>query len=321
MSSIPHVQMPSLLQAAQAPKRGEAAAAAAAYPGSVPDLCAAYNWPTGLAGGGVIAIVELGGGWVQSDIDAFFQSINQPTPSDHRRLRGRHAEHARTEVGSADDADYEVALDIEVAGASYYAATGKTGHHPRLLVAGHRRRCAEGNRRRMRCVHHLVGRGRSQLGHHRRAADGVGTPRRRRPRAWWCLPRRETTTRATADRRPANVDVPSSCPHVVGCGGTNKTATDGNGVERQPRPDRRRGNGRRLLDDLSRAGVSDWRAAAPADTNAAPAGWFPTCARMQTPTPATRSSCTDHRRWWAAPARWRRSTRGCLRRLEPSWGL
>jgi kumamolisin len=24
---------------------------------------------------------------------------------------------------------------------------------------------------------------------------------------------------------PANVDVPSSCPHVVGCGGTNKTAT------------------------------------------------------------------------------------------------
>ena len=31
--------------------------------------------------------------------------------------------------------------------------------------------------------------------------------------------------RATAERRPANVDCPSSCPHVIGCGGTNKTAT------------------------------------------------------------------------------------------------
>src|SRR5215469_18907999 len=61
-----------------------AARAAAADPNvdfwSVPDLCNAYNWPTGLAGGGIIAIVELGGGWVQSDMDAFFQSINHPTP-------------------------------------------------------------------------------------------------------------------------------------------------------------------------------------------------------------------------------------------------
>ena len=47
---------------------------------SVPDLCTAYDWPAGLAGGGVIAIVELGGGWVQSDIDAFFNGIGQPSP-------------------------------------------------------------------------------------------------------------------------------------------------------------------------------------------------------------------------------------------------
>src|SRR4051794_31323798 len=43
-------------------------------PWNVPDLCAAYNWPTGLAGDGVIAIVELGGGWVQSDMDHFFRN-------------------------------------------------------------------------------------------------------------------------------------------------------------------------------------------------------------------------------------------------------
>src|ERR1700691_4869466 len=98
--------------------------AAAATSWNVPDLCAAYNWPTGAPGGGVIASVELGGGWVASDIDAFFKSVGQPTPSvtdvsvdDTKNTPGQ--------SGSAGDDDYEVALDIEVAGAAYYAATGK----------------------------------------------------------------------------------------------------------------------------------------------------------------------------------------------------
>ena len=55
--------------------------AVAEAPWSVPDLCTAYNWPTNLSGGGVIAIVELGGGWVQSDMNSCFPSIGQPVPS------------------------------------------------------------------------------------------------------------------------------------------------------------------------------------------------------------------------------------------------
>jgi len=47
---------------------------------TVPALCTAYDWPANQAGGSVIAIVELGGGWVQSDMDAFFQSVDQPSP-------------------------------------------------------------------------------------------------------------------------------------------------------------------------------------------------------------------------------------------------
>jgi hypothetical protein len=46
----------------------------------MPDLCAAYNWPKGFAGGGVTAMVEVGGGWVQSDMDEFFSAIGQPVP-------------------------------------------------------------------------------------------------------------------------------------------------------------------------------------------------------------------------------------------------
>ena len=38
-------------------------ASGGAGPWKVADLCAAYNWPRGAPGGGVIAIVELGGGW------------------------------------------------------------------------------------------------------------------------------------------------------------------------------------------------------------------------------------------------------------------
>src|SRR5580700_10073042 len=94
-------------------------------PWSVPDLCAAYNWPTGLVGGGVIAIVELGGGWVQTDMDAFFQSVSQPSPQITNVSVDGTQNSPNQSIGSSDDPDYEVALDIEVAGASYYVATGK----------------------------------------------------------------------------------------------------------------------------------------------------------------------------------------------------
>ena len=102
-------------------KPGELATA----PWSVPALCTAYNWPTNLAGGGVIAIVELGGGWVQSDMTEFFQSVGQPVPQITDVSVDGTKNNPNQSVGSQDDPDYEVALDIEVAGASYYAATGK----------------------------------------------------------------------------------------------------------------------------------------------------------------------------------------------------
>src|SRR5947199_10812705 len=35
----------------------------------VKDLCKAYNFPTGLAGGGLIGILELRRQWIQSDIN------------------------------------------------------------------------------------------------------------------------------------------------------------------------------------------------------------------------------------------------------------
>src|ERR1035438_9676569 len=94
-------------------------------PWSVPDLCTAYNWPTNLVGGGIIAIVELGGGWGLSDLSAFFQSLGQPAPQMTDVSVDGTQNRRNQNVGSSDDPDYEVALDIEVAGAAYFAATGK----------------------------------------------------------------------------------------------------------------------------------------------------------------------------------------------------
>src|SRR5262245_30624360 len=91
-------------------------------PWSVPDLCAAYNWPTGLTGGGVIAIVELGGGWVQSDMEQFFHGIGQQVPQiTDVSVDGTQ----NTPDPGPNSADGEVALDIEVAAAAYYVATGR----------------------------------------------------------------------------------------------------------------------------------------------------------------------------------------------------
>ena len=55
--------------------------ARAASPWSVPDLCAAYDWPTDEPGRGVIGIVELGGGGTQADAAKFFTDLELPVPN------------------------------------------------------------------------------------------------------------------------------------------------------------------------------------------------------------------------------------------------
>jgi kumamolisin len=71
----------------------------------------------------VIAIVELDGGWMQSDIDQFFKGIGQPLPQiTDVSVDGTQN---KPNQGKSPDPDGEVALDIEVAAAAYYVATGK----------------------------------------------------------------------------------------------------------------------------------------------------------------------------------------------------
>jgi kumamolisin len=78
-----------------------------------------YNFPTEYKGttldgtGQTIAIIELGGGYRSSDLKVFFQEIGVPVP----QISAISVDHAGNDPTTANSADREVMLDIEVAGA------------------------------------------------------------------------------------------------------------------------------------------------------------------------------------------------------------
>ncbi len=83
------------------------------------DFATRYNFPANLNGtaldgsGQTIAIIELGGGYRSSDLKVFFHEIGTPTP----KISSVSVDHAGNAPSTANSADGEVMLDIEVAGA------------------------------------------------------------------------------------------------------------------------------------------------------------------------------------------------------------
>jgi subtilase family serine protease len=195
-------------------------------PWNVPDLCEAYNWPTGLGGGGVIAIVELGGGWVQSDMDQFFSSINQPVPQITDVSVDGTQNNPNQHIGDPQgDPDGEVALDIEVAAAAYFVATGKPAtirvYWAKDIAPAVRAATADG------CDVCSISWGADE------ANWGAAAGQDMEQAATDATVAGMAVFAASGDNdssdggpNPANVDLPASAPHVVGCGGTRKTPTD-----------------------------------------------------------------------------------------------
>ena len=80
-----------------------------------PQVAQAYDFPTGLDGSGQsIAILELGGGYNAGDLDAFFSSLQLPTPQVTTISVDAGA---NSPTGDRSGPDGEVELDIEIAGA------------------------------------------------------------------------------------------------------------------------------------------------------------------------------------------------------------
>jgi kumamolisin len=96
-------------------RRGASPAAAATAPFNgyaPPQVGKFYNFPPGDGTGQTIGIIELGGGYRRSDLTAYCKQINVTAPA----LSTVVVDHAKNSPTTADSADGEVMLDIEVAG-------------------------------------------------------------------------------------------------------------------------------------------------------------------------------------------------------------
>jgi len=188
---------------------------AAAHAWSVPALCALYNWPTGLPGRGKIGIVELGGGWVHQDMVAFFSRVHQTPP----KITDVSVDATQNSPGS--DADVEVALDIQVAGAGYHIATGQPADITVLWARDIASAVLKGAELGLDVISISWGADEKMWGvvaahamdQAAAAAAAQGT-----------VVLAASGDNNSGDGSPgANVDLPAGCPHVIGCGGTRLT--------------------------------------------------------------------------------------------------
>ena len=107
-----------------------------------PQLGEIYRMPTGTDGAGqALAIIELGGGYTDADLQAYFTELGMPLPD----VQARGVDGAsNTPTGDAGGPDGEVMLDIEVAGALapaaqlrvYFAPNTDAGFLDAVVAAG-----------------------------------------------------------------------------------------------------------------------------------------------------------------------------------------
>jgi kumamolisin len=78
------------------------------------DVAKAYQYPTSVTGAGeCIALIELGGGYRTTDMKKYFKQLGLSVPV----IRSKSVDNGHNNPTTADSADGEVALDIEVAAA------------------------------------------------------------------------------------------------------------------------------------------------------------------------------------------------------------
>ncbi|HEV3299538.1 MAG TPA: S53 family peptidase [Planctomycetaceae bacterium] len=188
----------------------------------VADLCAAYDIPKGTCpGGGVIGILELGGGYTQGDLDKFSANNGLPRIS----VTDVSVSGGTNSPGSADDG--EVLLDIQVAAAVYYYATG-TMPTIKMFWAPNDFKSFEA------VVDAAVDAGCDVLSiswgsdEKRWEQSAPGAAKSMEDAVLNAVQKGLAVFAAAGDNASgdggpgANVDMPSSCPHIIGCGGTTK---------------------------------------------------------------------------------------------------
>ena len=224
---------------------------------SVPSLCQAYNFPTKLSATGVIGILELGGGWVQSDLDAFSNLYSMPKIV----VTNVSVNGGQNNPGQDVDADAEVTLDIQCAAAAYFYATGEL---PTINVYF----APNSNASFVSTINAAVADKCDVLsiswGNDEQTwqTQSPGVAAQVEAAAQAATAAGTIIFAAAGDNSSSdgdtgtNVDLPGSCPHVISCGGTSKTiSTETVWGDGGPSDD---GTGGGFSLDLSRAIASSW---------------------------------------------------------------
>ena len=213
---IPKAVRPYIRRVTKPTKR-----AAGAGSWQVTDLCRAYTWPTNLTAGAdsVIGIIELGGSWNLKDMRMFFGQANLKLPS----IVDVSVDGTQNDPGSDPDADGEVALDIQLAAAGYTIATNKAAnirvYWCQDIAAGIRAAIADG------CDVISISWGADEAQWGATAAQDLEAAAQE-AQAAGVIVFAAAGDNDSSDGGPnaANVDLPAAAPHVIGCGGTSKTA-------------------------------------------------------------------------------------------------
>lgn len=197
----------------------QTAAAATGTAFTPPQLAKLYNFPPGLDGTGqCIGIIELGGGSRPRDLKAYFQELGLPLPV----VKTISVDHAKNRPTTADSADGEVMLDIEVAGAIapkaviavYFAPNSERGFLDAITAAVH----DKVNRPSVLSISwgapesRWTGQAMTAFEQAFAEAAAMGV-------TVLCAAGDNGSTDGEADGRQ-HVDFPASAPHALACGGT-----------------------------------------------------------------------------------------------------
>jgi len=187
------------------------------------DLAQIYGMPAADGTGQTIAIVELGGGFAQSDLDTYFQGLGLTSPT----VTAQGVDGATNQPGKdPNGADGEVLLDVEVAGALapkadivvYFAPNTDAGFLDAISTAAHASPTPA-------ALSISWGQSEDQWTAQSRTAmdDAIAD----------AVAMGVTVTVAAGDNGSsdagsgAHADFPASSPHALGCGGTTLQASGG----------------------------------------------------------------------------------------------
>jgi len=192
------------------------------------EVASLYNFPAGVTGQGqCIGIIEFGGGYQTSDLDAYFQELGIDSPSVVSVSVLGATNHPTTPLGNGGD-DVEVMLDIEVAGGVapgaqivvYFAPIYTLGwirafktaihdsfHNPSVISVSWGGAESTWTRQALRALNEEF-----------KAAAAMGVT--------ICAPAGDNGYTDGLPGSTAHVDFPGSSPYVLCCGGTSLRSTD-----------------------------------------------------------------------------------------------